>query len=176
MTLCLILGGVRSGKSRHAEALALARSDAPIYLATSRSWDEEHQRRIERHRRDRGSRWTTIEEPRAIASAPVARRVVVVECVTLWLTNFLLDAGSDLEVALAQATAEFERARALDAEWIFVSNEVGQGVHAPTRLGRAFADLQGFMNQRIAAAASRVTLMVAGIALPIKGGSDGGCP
>jgi adenosylcobinamide kinase/adenosylcobinamide-phosphate guanylyltransferase len=96
--------------------------------------------------------------------------VVVVDCATLWLTNLLSQAKSDPDAALAAACAELDRLQAIDATWIFVSNELGMALHAATELGRKFVDLQGFVNQDIAARAVAVTLMVAGIPLEAKGG------
>lgn len=169
MTVTLVLGGARSGKSRYAEQLARGRSARPIYLATSRIWDDDHARRIARHREDRGPEWHTIEEPKALSQIGVRDEVVLVDCVTLWLTNYFVDLAQDAERALAEARAELERALQLPNDWIFVSNEIGSGVHATTESGRKFTDLQGFMNQTIAARADHVVLMVAGIPLSVKG-------
>jgi adenosylcobinamide kinase/adenosylcobinamide-phosphate guanylyltransferase len=167
--ITLVLGGARSGKSRYAQALASRQSDAPVYLATSRIWDDDHAARIARHKGDRGPEWTTIEEEKAIARPELAGRVVVVDCVTLWLTNFFADSGWSAEAALEAARAELARAVAIDATWIFVSNELGMAPHAPTEAARKFVDAQGFLNQEIAARADAVVLMVAGIPLAVKG-------
>lgn len=172
----LVIGGARSGKSRFAERLALALAPDPVYLATSRIYDEEHRKRIERHRAERGPAWTTIEEPEHPSRAVLAGRVTVVDCLTLWLTNCLMSADGDTERALDFVTAELERLLALQATLILVSNEVGLGVHPPTELGRHFADLQGLLNQTAAARVESVTLMVAGLALPIKGRPWDGAP
>jgi adenosylcobinamide kinase / adenosylcobinamide-phosphate guanylyltransferase len=169
MTATLILGGARSGKSRYAQRLALALTDRPIYLATSRPWDHEHQARIARHVRDRGPEWRTIEAPTGFGGTGLVGEVIVVDCVTLWLTNLFVDAGTDTDECLTQARAEIERALAVPNTWIFVSNEIGQGVHAETESGRRFVDLQGFVNQYLAERADAVTLMVAGIPLHVKG-------
>jgi adenosylcobinamide kinase/adenosylcobinamide-phosphate guanylyltransferase len=166
----LVLGGARSGKSRYAARVAASLSPAPVMLATSRVYDEDHAARIARHKADRGPEWTTIEEPKAIARAELAGRVVVVDCVTLWLTNFFADAGWQEEPAHEAARQELQRALAIDATWIFVSNELGMAPHAATHAARKFVDVQGFMNQELAAAADGVTLMVAGLPLPVKGG------
>jgi adenosylcobinamide kinase / adenosylcobinamide-phosphate guanylyltransferase len=167
--IALVLGGARSGKSRHAQRMALARSPSPVYLATSRPWDEDHAARIARHRADRGPEWTTLEEPRALASAGLAGRVVVVDCVTLWLTNLFADAKWEADAALAAAQAELGRVTAIDATWIFVSNELGTGPHAATESARKFVDAHGFLNQDIARRADSVVLMVAGLPLAVKG-------
>lgn len=169
MTLTFVLGGARSGKSRYATELAKRLSPRPVYVATSRVWDDDHRRRIERHQRDRGPEWRLIEEPKHLSRVAIEGEVVVIDCVTLWLTNFFVDDGHDVERTLAVAGDEFERMLQRDNHYIVVSNELGQGLHAPTELGRKFTDLQGFMNQKIAARADRVVLMVAGIPLFVKG-------
>jgi adenosylcobinamide kinase/adenosylcobinamide-phosphate guanylyltransferase len=139
-------------------------------LATSRTWDADHAARIARHKADRGPEWTTIEEEKAIGRADLAGRVVVVDCVTLWLANFFADAKWDPAAARDAVAAELERALAVDATWIFVSNEIGMAPHAETESGRKFVDLQGFLNQEIARRADAVALMVAGIPVRVKGG------
>jgi adenosylcobinamide kinase/adenosylcobinamide-phosphate guanylyltransferase len=168
--IALVLGGARSGKSRYAASVAKALSVSPVMLATSRLFDADHAARIDRHKAERGPEWTTIEEEKAIARADLAGRVVVVDCATLWLTNLFLDAAEHLPATHDAARAELGRVAAIDATWIFVSNELGMAPHAATEMGRKFVDLQGFMNQEIAARAEAVALMVAGIPLPVKGG------
>jgi adenosylcobinamide kinase/adenosylcobinamide-phosphate guanylyltransferase len=167
----LILGGARSGKSRYALGLARAAVGSVAYLATAPAADPGMAARIARHRAERLPEWVTVEEPVELAAA--CRRLVgrhdlvVVDCLTVWVSN-LLHRGDPDEAVLgaADALAKLlgERAGAL----ILVSNEVGQGVHPPTALGLRFADLLGLVNQRIAAAADRVTLLVAGIPVVIK--------
>lgn len=168
--IALVLGGVRSGKSRYAARVARELTESPVMLATSRLFDADHAARIARHRADRGPEWTTVEEETAIARQDLAGRVVVVDCATLWLTNLYLDAKSDAGAAHEAARAELARLEAIDATWIFVSNEVGMALHAATEVGRKFVDLQGFVNQDIAARAAVVTFMVAGIPVAAKGG------
>ncbi len=168
--IALVLGGARSGKSRYAASVARELSPSPVMLATSRVFDADHAARIARHRAERGAEWTTIEEEKAIARADLAGRVVVVDCVTLWLTNLFLDGGEDASGAEKGARDELRRLDAVDARWIFVSNELGMAPHAATEMGRKFVDLQGLVNQAIAARAAAVTLMVAGIPLAVKGG------
>ena len=169
MSATLVLGGARSGKSRHAQALARALSPHPVYVATSRVWDADHAARIERHRRERGPEWRTIECELELASLELRGEVAVIDCVTLWLSNFFADLGSDVEPSLARARAQIDQLAALDATLIVVSNELGQGLHAPTELGRKFTDLQGLVNQHIAARAENVAWMVAGIPCYVKG-------
>lgn len=173
-SVTLVIGGARSGKSSYAERLALSWSKAPVYVATSRIWDDDHRARIERHRRDRGPEWETIEEEKTLSQMKVEGRVVVVDCVTLWLTNFFVDAKQDHKTALFSFKSEFDRTVGLNNHFIFVTNEIGQGVHAHTEVGRKFTDAQGFVNQHIAARANRVVLLVAGIAVEVK--NEGGTP
>lgn len=165
----LVTGGTRSGKSRWAMTQARTLSASPVYVATSRVLDAEYRARVERHRADRGDEWTTLEEDVAIDSLALDGRVVVVDCLTLWLTNLILDAKDDAETALKQARQQLDRLMARPAIWFLVSNELGLGLHADTELGRRFVDLQGFVNQHVAAAADRVVLMVAGLPLWVKG-------
>ncbi len=168
--IALVLGGARSGKSRYAASVAKELSASPVLLATSRAHDHDHAARIARHKAERGPEWTTVEEEKAIARADLAGRVVVVDCATLWLTNLFLDGGEKLDEAHVAARAELARLGAIEATWIFVSNELGMAPHAETETGRKFVDLQGFLNQDVAARAVAVTLMVAGIPLAVKGG------
>jgi adenosylcobinamide kinase / adenosylcobinamide-phosphate guanylyltransferase len=165
----LLLGGARSGKSRTAQQMALTFTSRPVYLATSRRWDDEHGARIERHRADRGPEWTTIEEPLELSQVTAEHPVIVVDCVTLWLTNVFESAEHDLDGALAVARTEIDRCLAQPKTWIWVSNELGQGVHAATEPARRFVDLQGFVNQYLAAQVDTVALLVAGIPVIIKG-------
>jgi adenosylcobinamide kinase/adenosylcobinamide-phosphate guanylyltransferase len=168
-----VLGGARSGKSRYAQSIAQGLSSAPVYVATSRRYDDDHAARIARHQRDRGPEWTTIENDRHFALPELAGRVVVVDCITLWLTNTWLDAKQDTEHTLAALGAELEKAAAIDATWLLVSNELGLAPHASTEMGRKFVDLQGFANQAIARAAKAVTFMVAGLPMVVAGGPMG---
>jgi adenosylcobinamide kinase/adenosylcobinamide-phosphate guanylyltransferase len=167
----LVLGGARSGKSRHAQALARALSPAPLYVATSRVWDADHAARIERHQRERGPEWHTIECELELGAlgAQLRGQVAVIDCVTLWLSNFFADLGVDVERCLERARAEIDALVAIDATLIIVSNELGQGLHAPTEIGRKFTDLSGLVNQYIAARAENVAWMVAGLPLYVKG-------
>jgi adenosylcobinamide kinase / adenosylcobinamide-phosphate guanylyltransferase len=169
VTVGLVLGGARSGKSRFAQRTALGLSERPVYLATSRRWDDDHARRIARHQSDRGPEWITIEEEKALSRAASVGSVVVVDCVTLWLTNYFIDTEQDVDQTRELANAELERAIASGVNWIFVSNELGMAPHAMTESGRKFTDLQGFVNQDVAARADWVVLMVAGIPLTVKG-------
>ncbi len=167
--IILITGGQRSGKSGYAQRLALQLSENPVYLATSRVWDEEFQKRIERHQRDRGPQWTNIEEEKMLSQHSLAGRVIVIDCVTLWSTNFFFDNDSNAEQALLELQQEFDRFTSQQATFIFVTNEIGLGGIAENTLQRRFTDLQGWINQYIAARADEVVWMVSGIGVKIKG-------
>ena len=165
----LITGGSRSGKSSYAEKLALEWSDNPVYLATARIWDEEFRERVRRHQARRGPQWTNIEEEKFLSRHSLAGRVVVVDCLTLWCTNFFFDLESDVDRALEAAKEEFDRLIAQDATFLFVTNEIGMGGTSDNEIQRKFTDLQGWMNQYAAARADEVILMVSGIPVKIKG-------
>ncbi len=166
--ITLITGGQRSGKSNHAQQLALQLSPNPVYLATSRIWDEEHRQRIIRHQADRGPEWTNIEEKKALSKHDFTGRVVLIDCVTLWLTNFFFDNDSHIDQSLEEAKSEFAQLLQQDATFIFVTNEIGLGGMPENPIQRKFTDLQGWMNQHIAQSANEVVLMVSGIAVKVK--------
>ena len=176
--IILITGGQRSGKSRKAEELALNLSDNPVYVATAHIWDEEFQDRVHKHQERRGPQWTNIEEEIYLSRHELTGRVVVIDCVTLWLTNFisltsnssLHDEGNfNVDRILAAAKKEFDAFTSPDATYIFVTNEIGCGGVSENALQRRFTDLQGWMNQYIAQQADEVILMVSGIELKVKG-------
>ena len=167
--IVLITGGARSGKSAYAEQMALALSEAPVYLATARIWDDEFRERVRRHQERRGPQWTNIEEEKYLSRHPVAGRVVLVDCLTLWCTNFFFDLESQVDAALTAAREEFDRFTAQDATFLFVTNEIGMGGTSDNVLQRRFTDLQGWMNQYVASQADEVLLMVSGIPVKIKG-------
>ena len=166
--IILITGGQRSGKSRQAEELALSLSEQPVYLATAHIWDDEFRERVNIHQQRRGPQWTTIEEERWLSRHDVSGRVVVIDCMTLWLTNFFTET-SDVQQTLETAKAEFDRFTAQEATFIFVTNEIGSGGVSDNALQRRFTDLEGWMNQYVAQKADEVVLMVSGIAVKIKG-------
>lgn len=166
--IIFITGGQRSGKSSYAQQVALSLSENPVYLATSRIWDEEHQKRIERHKADRGTEWTNIEEEKQLSNHRLENRVVLVDCVTLWATNFFFDNNSDVDLSLAMIKEEFDKLILQEAQFIFVSNEIGLGGTSENKAQRLFMDLQGWVNQYIASKANRVYLMVSGIPLQVK--------
>jgi len=184
----LLLGGVRAGKSGRAVALAEAQSDVALFfVATAQAFDDEMQQRIANHQAERSARWRTIEAPVSIVpaidealSAPhlFARRIVVIDCLTLWVSNLLLTRADD-ELRDAEQHVAGEVAALVtcmehhaDVQWVVVSNEVGLGIVPPTLLGRAYRDALGRANQLVAAAAGTVELMVAGIVLPLKGPAE----
>lgn len=166
--IVLVTGGQRSGKSRMAQEMALSMSVNPVYLATSRVWDEAHRKRIERHKADRGSEWINIEEEKALSRHRLEGKTIVIDCVTLWATNYFFDLKSDIEKSLAALKTEFDRFTGQDARFIFVTNEIGMGEMSGNEVQRKFADLQGWLNQYISSKADEVYLMVSGIAVKIK--------
>ncbi len=163
-----ITGGERSGKSRYAQQLALELSSSPLYIATARNWDADFQKRIQRHQNERDSRWTSIEEEKQLNKIDLKGKVAVIDCVTLWLTNFYVDTKNNVEESLKEAKAEFDKIAEIDCTLIIISNELGMGVHADTEVGRKFVELQGWTNQYIAAKADKAILMISGIPVTIK--------
>ncbi|NHN87254.1 bifunctional adenosylcobinamide kinase/adenosylcobinamide-phosphate guanylyltransferase [Acetobacter conturbans] len=163
----LVLGGARSGKSRYAEGVVKACS-APswVYIATGRAWDDEMRERIALHQVDRGEGWQTIEEPLDLSAAleTAGDRPVLIDCLTLWLTNLLLE-EYDIQPQTATLQMVLSRRKALT---VLVGNEVGLGIVPENALARRFRDEAGRLHQAIAAQADRVTLCVAGIPLTIK--------
>ena len=166
--IILITGGQRSGKSRYAQQLALSLTGNPVYLATSAVWDEEHRLRIERHKRDRGAEWTNIEELKDLQQIDVRHRVVVIDCITLWSTNFFHETNGDVDSSLAAITKRFDAFTKQDATFIFVTNELGLGGTSINDLQRRFTDLLGWVNQYIASCSDEVVMMVSGIPMKIK--------
>ena len=166
MTATLILGGARSGKSRFAEGLA--QGDRHI-IATGQAFDDEMNARIAKHQQDRGSGWVTHEEPldlaACLARVDASGRFILIDCLTLWLSNLML-AGRDWRAASAELATLVPR---LQADVVLVSNEVGMGLVPETALGREFRDAQGLLNQRIAGAAGTVVFVAAGLPLVFKG-------
>ncbi|MXP64160.1 bifunctional adenosylcobinamide kinase/adenosylcobinamide-phosphate guanylyltransferase [Roseomonas sp. M0104] len=169
MPFTLVLGGARSGKSRHAEAL-IARHPAPwAYVATAEAWDDEMRDRIAAHQARRGADWRTLHAPLDLAAALGAAeaRPALVDCLTLWLTNLMLG-GHDVVAATAALEAALD-ARA--APTVLVANEVGLGIVPENALARRFRDAAGVLNQRLAARAATVHFIAAGLPLVLKGES-----
>jgi adenosylcobinamide kinase/adenosylcobinamide-phosphate guanylyltransferase len=167
--IIMVTGGARSGKSSYAESLALLLAPDPIYLATARIWDDEFRERVRRHQERRGPQWTNIEEEKFLSKHDVSGRVVLVDCLTLWATNFFYDMESDVDKALDAIKAEFHKFTSQDATFIFVTNEIGMGGTSDNELQRKFTDMQGWMNQHVASCANAVIMMVSGIPVKIKG-------
>lgn len=166
--IILVTGGARSGKSTYAERRALTLSPVPIYVATARIWDDDFRERVRRHKERRGPEWTNIEEEKQLSRHEVGGRVVLVDCVTLWCTNFFFDLRSDIDRALEAARREFDAFTQQEATFIFVTNEIGMGGTSDNELQRKFTDMLGWMNQYIASRADEVVLMVSGIPLIVK--------
>lgn len=167
----LITGGQRSGKSTYAERRALALSPRPVYMATARIWDEEFALRVKKHQARRGPEWTNIEEERWLSRHDVTGRVVLVDCCTLWATNFFYEGeGTEpsVERALAELRAEFDRLTRQEATFLFVTNEIGCGGVSENAVQRKFADLMGWFNQYVAERADEVVMMVSGVAVTVK--------
>lgn len=167
-SFCFITGGARSGKSRFAQQQALAWSNNPVYVATARAWDDNFRERIKRHRQDRDERWTSLEEEKFISKLSLDNKVVVIDCITLWLTNFFVDHKNNIDQCLDACKQEIDAWQKMNAEFIIVSNEIGMGIHAETETGRRFTDLQGWVNQYIAQKADKAVLMVSGLPLILK--------
>lgn len=165
--IILITGGARSGKSRYAEELALALSPKPVYVATAHVWDDEFRERVRKHQERRGPEWTNIEEEKLLSRHDLSGRVAVIDCITLWATNYFFEL-QDVATALDALKAEFDRFTVHDATYIFVTNEIGMGGVSENAVQRQFTDLQGWMNQYVASKADEVVLMVSGIPVRIK--------
>ena len=169
MSKTLILGGARSGKSRYALELGESLSEDRVFVATAQGFDEGMRERISRHRSDRNVSWRTVEELvevwDVIERECQAGRVIVLDCLTLWLNNLMLE-GRDVESDLDRLVACLESVK---GDLILVSNEIGLGLVPDTELGREFRDLHGRMNQRVAAVCDRVLFMVSGLPVVVKG-------
>jgi adenosylcobinamide kinase / adenosylcobinamide-phosphate guanylyltransferase len=176
--LTFILGGARSGKSTHAENLARTNPGSVLYVATATAGDEEMAARIAGHRAARPSDWRTLEAPRQVGPSvrqTVPADMIILDCITLLANNVLMDLPEEASLEIVQESINseiegiLEAYQAMNSWWIIVSNEVGLGLVPPYPLGRVYRDALGRANQKIAAAATEVILMVAGIPMRIKG-------
>jgi len=188
--IILVTGGQRSGKSLFAERMAKSLSASPVYMATAHVVDEEFRERVRIHQERRGPEWITIEEEKYLSRHTVEGRVVLVDCCTLWLTNFFVKPNEQSDACissamarkrrmkfnffseaspLSQIEAEFDRLTAQDATFIFVTNEIGLGGTSANEVQRRFTDLLGAFNQYVAARADEAYLLVSGISIKIKG-------
>jgi adenosylcobinamide kinase/adenosylcobinamide-phosphate guanylyltransferase len=165
-SVTLILGGARSGKSRHGESLIAACPAPWVYVATAEAWDDEMKARIAEHRARRDERWQTVDAPLTLPQAlrDAGDLPVLVDCLTLWLTNVMLAEQDVLTGTNDLLSALSTR----PAPTVLVANEVGLGIVPEHKLGRAFRDAAGILHQRIAAQADRVLFMVAGLPMVMK--------
>lgn len=167
--IILVLGGARSGKSSYAEKLVEGSGLQPVYLATGRAYDKEMESRISIHRNRRGLQWQTVEEPLNLVGA-LEKHVghgcfVLVDCLTLWITNLMM---AEQNIA-AETEALIAALRELSGPVVFVSNEVGLGIVPENRMAREFRDHAGFLHQAVASVADEVYFMAAGLPLKMKG-------
>jgi adenosylcobinamide kinase/adenosylcobinamide-phosphate guanylyltransferase len=171
----LVTGGCRSGKSRYAQEWAEGRASKRLFLATARVTDEEMAERIRRHQEVRGEGWITVEEPIGVAAAirehGAAVQVILMDCVTIWLSNLLLEGLPDREILEQVGELQMTLARTI-CSVAMVTNEVGWGIVPDHPLGRRFRDLAGMVNQKLGHEADRVVLMAAGLPLILKGGDS----
>ena len=168
--ITMITGGARSGKSSYAAQQALSLSGHPLHVATAKVWDDEFRERVTRHQRERSEAWENVEETTRVSALALEGRVCVIDCVTLWLTNFFSEEKQDVEKCLRRFRAEVDALRSVDATFFIITNEIGMGIHADSPAGRKFTDLQGWANQYLSAVADEVVFMVSGIPLSVKRG------
>jgi len=164
-----ITGGQRSGKSSAAQNLALSKSDNPIYIATAVVTDVEMKKRIKRHISDRGEQWINMEEPVYVGDLDLKDgSIVVIDCVTLWLTSIFFKNNESIDKSLTFFQDQWNKLISKNIEMIIVSNEIGMGLHADTKMGRKFTDLQGWVNQIIGKDSDEAYLMISGLKVKIK--------
>jgi adenosylcobinamide kinase/adenosylcobinamide-phosphate guanylyltransferase len=175
-SVTLVLGGARSGKSRYAQQLA-EQSQRVVFVATAKASDDEMNAKIERHKEDRPKSWLTVEEPlelpKVLAEHEGHSDVIVIDCLTIYTANLMEAAGENSAAIDGRITALCEVLGRVQCNVVLVSNEVGSGVHPVSPLGRAYRDLLGEINQKIARIADDVVLMVAGLPLALKGHLEG---
>ena len=177
--ITLILGGARSGKSFHAQQLAEGSGKSVTFLATAQALDDEMTTRIQRHRAERPAHWETLEIPKGLAShlEQIRSDVVILDCVTLLVTNLLMQSVKDdlvdeapfMQAVQKEVDALLAALRTKEQHWLVISNEVGLGLVPPYQMGRVFRDGLGWANQKLAREADQVIFMVAGIPMAVKG-------
>ena len=175
----LILGGARSGKSSYALKLAEESRKSVTFIATAQAFDEEMSARIQKHKAERPANWETLELPLNIASSisQIKSNLVILDCVTLWVTNLmmqfvkddLVDENPFMQAIQTETETLLAAIQKADQEWLIVSNEVGLGLVPPYQMGRVYRDALGWANQRLAKEAEHVLFMVAGIPMTVKG-------
>jgi adenosylcobinamide kinase/adenosylcobinamide-phosphate guanylyltransferase len=180
--IILVTGGQRSGKSTYAEKMALDLSgdNKCVYMATAKVWDDEFAKRVALHKQRRGEQWVNIEEEKFLSKHNVAGKVVLIDCVTLWSTNFFFEIstsqenesssekGNVVKRSLEAVKDEFDKFTQQDATFVFVTNEIGLSGVSENKIQRQFTDLLGWLNQYIASKADDVYFMVSGIPIKIK--------
>lgn len=166
--IILITGGQRCGKSEYAEKKALQLSDSPVYLATAYAGDEEFRQRIKAHQERRGPQWSTIEENMALSLHNVTGRTVLIDCVTLWVSNIFFTHEEKIQESLSFFKEEFDKFTSQDATFIFVTNEIGLGGVSENAMRRHYTDLLGWANQHVAAHADEIYFVISGIPVKIK--------
>lgn len=171
--IILITGGQRSGKSTYAEKMALTLSDTPVYIATAHIWDDEFKHRVDIHKSRRGPQWENIEEEKELGKINIYNKVALIDCLTLWCTNFYFEGAEngnepDIEHTLDRIKQEFDKFTSQEATFIFVTNEIGLGGVSDNPVQRHFTDLLGWVNQYVASKADEVYLMTCGIPVKIK--------
>lgn len=171
--IILITGGQRSGKSEFAERLTLSISSNPVYIATAHIWDDDFRHRVDLHKKRRGHQWTNIEEEKFLGNINIYNKVALIDCLTLWCTNFYFDKAQEndspnIEEVLVELKAEFDKFTSQDAVFIFVTNEIGWGGTSENEVQRRFTDLLGWFNQYVASKADDVYMTVSGIPVKIK--------
>lgn len=166
--IIFITGGERSGKSSFAVRYAKNITANPVYLATARKWDDDFVKRIQKHQSERDNSWINIEEEKHISQHNFEGKVVLLDCITLWLTNIFSDCNYNYDKSIEQAQNEWQHFIKQDFTLIVVTNEIGMGVHAVTESTRKFVELQGRINQLIASLADEAYLMISGISVKIK--------
>ncbi len=168
--LIMVTGGQRSGKSVFAENLALQMSPHPTYLATARVMDEEMERRVALHKERRKDVWRNIESPLYVEDIDFSENeTVLIDCLTLWATNWFFEKNENTEKALVSLKSQIELLLKNNCNFIIVTNEVGLGGVSPNKMQRQFADMQGAINQYVASLAQEVYLIISGIPVKIKG-------